>query len=326
VNYSQEVTSASIFGQAEYAFNDQWKLIGGLRYEEETRKLIDFTSAFGGAVALPQTSVETDMNPTTGKVALEYKPLDNVLIYASASKGVKSGGFTTYNTGNAAAIAAFDPETLVAYELGFKTNPTPNLQLNGAAFFYDYEDQQVLSVLLTTNGLIGIFVNAPKSEIWGGELELTWAPLPGLTIGQSLGYKDGEFKEFATVDVPATQAAGREVLVDKSGQQIPFSKWSYGGSVSYTQDVADFVVRTEANYSYRDDYPSWLGVKYDVPSYWLVNGSVTLSPSEGPWSASLWVRNLLDEEYDLTRNFFTEADIGQHGTPRTYGVRLAIRY
>lgn len=326
VRYSQEVTSASVFGQAEYALTDQWKIIGGLRYEEETRKLEDFTSAFGGAVALPQTSVETDMNPTTGKVALEYKPLDNVLIYASASKGVKSGGFTTYNTGNAAAIAAFDPETLWAYEVGFKTNPTPNLQINGAAFFYDYKDQQVLSVRLTPQGLIGIFVNAPKSQIWGGELELTWSPLPGLVIGQTAGYKDGEYRDFATVDAALTQAAGREILVDKSGDEMPFSKWSYGGSVAFTQDVGGFVVDTEVNYSWRDDYPSWLGVKYDVPGYWLANASVTLSPAEGPWSASLWVRNLFDEEYDLTRNFFTEADIGQHGTPRTYGVRATYKY
>jgi outer membrane receptor protein involved in Fe transport len=326
VMYSQEVTSASVFGQAEYAFNDQWKLIGGLRYEEETRKLMDFTSAFAGATALPQTSVETEMDPITGKLALEFKPMDNVLIYASASKGVKSGGFTTYNTANAAAIAAFKPETLWAYELGFKTNPTANLQLNGAAFFYDYEDQQVLSARLTANGLVGSFVNAPKSEIWGGELELIWAPVAGLTITQSASYKDGEFKEFRDLDVPATRAAGTEVYVDKSGQEIPFGKWTYGGSIAYSADVRDFVVRSELNYSWRDDQVSWLGERYDVPAYWLVNASIGLTPADGPWGASVWVRNLFDEDYDLTRNFFTEAEVGQRGAPRTYGVRLTYAY
>ncbi|MFN3520722.1 MAG: TonB-dependent receptor [Phenylobacterium sp.] len=326
VRYTQEVTSASVFGQAEYAFNDQWKLIGGLRYEEETRELQDFTSAFGGATALPESSVETDMNPTTGKIALEYKPMADVLIYASASKGVKSGGFTTYNTANRAAIAAFKPETLYAYEVGFKTNPTAALQFNGAAFFYDYRDQQVLSARLTANGLVGSFVNAPKSEIWGGELELVWAPTAGLTISQSASYKDGEFKEFRDLDVPATRAAGVEVYIDKSGQEIPFGKWTYGGSVAYTADVGDFVVRSELNYSWRDDQVSWLGEKYDIPAYWLANASIGVTPADGPWGASIWVRNLFDEEYDLTRNFFTEAEVGQRGTPRTYGVRLTYAY
>jgi len=326
VNYSQEVTSASVFGQAEYAFNEQWKVIGGLRYEKETRELKDFTSAFGGATALPPSSVETEMTPTTGKLALEYKPLDNVLIYASASKGVKSGGFTTYNTANRAAIAAFKPETLYAYEVGFKTNPTSTLQFNGAAFYYDYRDQQVLSARLTANGLVGSFVNAPKSKIWGGELELFWTPVAGLTISQNASYKDGEFKEFRDLDVPATRAAGREVFKDKSGQEIPFGKYTYGGSVAYSADVGEFVVVSELNYSWRDKQKSWLGTKYDVDAYWLANASVTLSPAEGPWTAGVWVRNLFDEEYDLTRNFFTEAEVGQRGTPRTYGVRLSYAY
>ena len=326
VRYSQKVTSASVFGQAEYAFTEKLKLIGGLRYEEETRKMMDFTSAFAGATALPPTSVETDMKPVTGKLALEFKPMDDVLLYATVSKGVKSGGFTTYNTANAAAIAAFKPETLWSYEVGFKTNPTPSLQVNGAAFFYDYKDQQVLSARLTANGLVGSFVNAPKSQIWGGELELTWTPAPGLTINQSASYKDGEFKDYNALDVPATRAAGREIYVDKSGDEIPFGNWTYGGSVAYSADVGDFVVTSEINYSWRDKQVSWLGEKYDVPSYWLANASVGLTPAEGPWAASIWVRNLFDEEYDLTRNFFTEAEVAQRGRPRTYGVRVSYAY
>ncbi|WP_374574453.1 TonB-dependent receptor [Phenylobacterium sp.] len=326
VSYSQEVTSASVFGQAEYAFTDQWKLIGGLRYEKETRKLEDFTSAFAGATALPKTSVETDMKPLTGKLALEYKPLDHVMFYGSISKGVKSGGFTTYNTANSAAIAAFRPETLWAYEVGVKSNPTPSLQVNGAMFFYDYKDQQVLSARLTANGLVGSFVNAPKSQIWGGELELTWAPIRGLMINQSASYKDGEFKEYNALDVAATRAAGVEVYTDKSGDPIPFGNWTYGGSVVYSADVGDFVVRSELNYNWRDKQVSWLGDYYDIPSYWLANASVGVSPANGPWSATVWVRNLFDKKYDLTRNFFTEAEVAQHGLPRTYGIRLTYNY
>lgn len=326
VAYAQEVESYSIFGQAEYQFNDAFKLIGGLRYEEETRSLNGFGTAFGGATALPPTSVSTEMTPLTGKVALEYTPSDNLLIYGSFSRGAKSGGFTTYNTGSASGIEPFRPEILLAYEIGFKADPTRAFQLNGAAYFYDYTDQQVLSAVWGVNGPVGKFANVPSSEIYGAELEGTWRPVPNLRITQSISYKHGEYTDFFDLDVAASRLANAAVFVDKSGVEIPFPAVSYGGSAAYDWLVEGLDVTGEVNYSFRDEYPSWLGVKYDVPSYWLVNASVMISPQAGPWSASLFVRNLFDQEYDLTRNFFTTADIAQPGRPRTFGLRLSYQY
>tara|TARA_R110002012_G_scaffold322025_2_gene553871 strand:+ start:60439 stop:62589 length:2151 start_codon:yes stop_codon:yes gene_type:complete len=326
VTYAQQVESISLFGQAEYALTDTLKLIGGLRYEEETRDLQGFGAAFGGAVALPPTSVSTEMTPLTGKLALEYAPSDNLLIYGSFSRGAKSGGFTTYNTGQSSSIQPFRPEILRAWEVGFKANPAPSLQINGSTYFYDYTDQQVLTAVYGPNGPVGRFANVPSSEIYGAELEGVWHPLPDLRISQSLSYKQGKYTEFFDLDVAASRTAGAAVYVDKSGQDIPFPALSYGGSAAYDWSVRGFALTAEANYSYRDDYPSWLGVRYDVPAYWLANASLTVSPEAGQWSVTGFVRNLFDEEYDLTRNFFTSADIAQPGRPRTYGVRLTYQY
>lgn len=326
VKYDQEVESVSVFGQAEYQLNDQFKLIGGLRYEEETRDLNGFGTAFGGATALPPTTVSTEMTPLTGKLALEYTPTDNLLIYGSFSRGAKSGGFTTYNTGSASGIEPFKPEILLAYEIGFKADPTPVFQINGAAYFYDYSDQQVLSAVWGANGPVGKFANVPSSEIYGAELEGTWRPLPDVRITQSISYKHGEYTDFFDLDVAASRLANAAVFVDKSGDEIPFPTISYGGSAAYDWLLSGFNVTAEVNYSYRDDYPSWLGVKYDVPAYWLANASLTVSPEGAPWAATMFVRNLFDEEYDLTRNFFTSADIAQPGRPRTIGVRLSYQY
>jgi len=326
VNYNQVVESVSAFGQAEYAFTDQWKLVAGLRYEEEDRKLNGFGTAFGGAQSLAPTNVKTDMKPLTGKLSLEFKPVDDLLLYASASKGTKSGGFTTYNTGNSSAIQPFKPETLWAYEVGAKADLSRTLQINGSAFYYDYKDQQVLSALWGANGPVGRFVNVPKSEIYGAEVEARWRPLRGLNISQSFSYKHGEYKEFYDMDTAASRAVGYAVYIDKAGQKIPFPQYTYGGSVAYEMDLGSYLLETEANYSYRSVYHSWLGSKYDVPGYWLANLNLTTRPAEGAWSAGLWVRNLFDEDYDLTRNFFTSADVAQSGTPRTYGVRMSYDF
>ncbi|MET4682940.1 TonB-dependent receptor [Brevundimonas faecalis] len=326
VTYDQTVESWSLFGQAEYAFTDKLKAILGLRYEEETRELQGFGSAFGGATALPPTSVETKMTPLTGKAALEFKPTDNLLIYGSASRGAKSGGFTTYNTGDRSGIQPFNPEILWAYEVGFKADPSRAFQLNGAAYYYDYSDQQVLSAVWGQNGPVGRFANVPSSHIWGAELEAVLKPIQGLRISQSLSYKKGEYDEYEAMDVPASRLAGHAVYVDMAGDPILFPAWSYSGSISYDWTVSGFAVTAETNYSYRDEYPSWLGVKYDVPDYWLANASVTVGPENANWSVTFWARNLFDQEYDLTRNFFTSADIAQPGRPRTIGARLSLQY
>lgn len=326
VTYDQKVESISAFGQAEYAFSQRIKLIGGLRYEEETRDLDGFGTAFGGATALPPTTVSTKMTPLTGKAALEFKPIDNLLLYGSASRGAKSGGFTTYNTGNSSSIQPFNPEILWAYEVGFKADPSRAVQINGAAYYYDYTDQQVLSAVWGQNGPVGRFTNVPSSHIWGAELEAVVKPVQGLRISQSLSYKRGEYDQYEALDVPASRAANMAIYVDKAGDPILFPKWSYAGSASYDWTVSGFAVTAEANYSYRDDYPSWLGAKYDVEAYWLANASVTVGPEAANWSVTFWARNLFDQEYDLTRNFFTSADIAQPGRPRTIGARLSLQY
>jgi outer membrane receptor protein involved in Fe transport len=323
ITYDQKVESISGFGQAEYVFTDRLKLIGGLRYEHETRDLNNFTSAFGGGTALPPTDATTDMSPVTGKAELDFKPVDRVLLYASASKGVKSGGFTTYNTASAAGISPFLPEKLYAYEAGFKTNLTPEFQLNGAAYYYDYRDQQVLSIVCTANGAVGRFANAPKSQIHGFELEGVWQPVGGLRISQSASYKKGEFKEFQDEDVAACQADfGHSHPINRAGDPIKFPKWSYGGDISYDWLMGGMRVTAQTDYSWHDRYPSWLGATYDVSSYWLVNASLSLAPAQASWGVTLFARNLFNENYDLTRNFFVNANIAQPGAPRTYGLRL----
>ena len=326
VTYDQKVESWSLFGQAEYAFTNQLKAILGLRYEEETRELEGFGSAFGGSTALPPTTVDTKMTPLTGKAALEFKPTDNLLLYGSISRGAKSGGFTTYNTGNRSGIEPFDPEILWAYEVGFKADPSRAVQVNGAAYYYDYNGQQVLSAVCGANGPVGRFTNA-DSKIYGAELEGVFRPAAGLRISQSLSYKKGEYTDFLDLDIGKCRQTPRvTAYIDKSGEEIPFPAISYAGSISYDWTVSGFAVTAEANYSYRDEYPSWLGVKYDVPDYWLANASVTVGPENANWSVTFWARNLFDQEYDLTRNFFTSADIAQPGRPRTIGARLSLQY
>jgi len=332
-SYRQKVESISGFGQAEYALTPRLKTILGLRYEHEERDLENFATKIGGAPLFNNGDRHTSLNELSGKAGVEFQADDNVLLYANVSRGVKSGGFTVYNSPQSDQINAFKPEVLWAYEAGFKGDLARNLRLNGSVFYYDYRDQQVLGVVINpTNGAIGRITNAPKSEIYGGELELQWTPFHGLQITQTASYKKGSYKTFDDVDASSVVKNPSTGLwtgqtIDKSGVALDFPRISYGGAVSYTWSVGDFDVQAATDYAYRDKAPSFLGAEYTVASYWLANANLTIQPKDGPWTLGLWGRNIFNEKYDVTRNYFlTSAKIGAAGRPATYGVRASYAF
>lgn len=330
-SYTQRARSISGFGQGEYKLADRLTLIAGGRFEHEKRTLRDFATAIGGVPTFTDGDRDTSLNQGTGKVGLEYHLTPAVLLYANASRGVKSGGFTAYNSPQADQIDAFKPEVLYAYEVGFKAELAHKLRLNGSAFYYDYHNQQVLGIVVDPqNGAIGRITNAPRSRIYGGELELDYAPIAGLRFTQSVGYKNGEYTKYDDVDPNSVvKNAGTGLwtysTISLKGQRLPFANWSYEGSADWTVPIGDYALEAEADYSYRDAMPSFLGDPYRVKGYWLANATLTLKPANGPWYVGVYGRNIFNQRYDLTRNYFlATASIAAPGRPATYGVRFGL--
>ncbi|MBN9993894.1 TonB-dependent receptor, partial [Listeria monocytogenes] len=76
-------------------------------------------------------------------VGMDWKPIARTLFYATISKGYKSGSFPNINATTFASFSPVKQESVLAYEVGFKTDlGTRILQLNGAAFYYDYRNKQ----------------------------------------------------------------------------------------------------------------------------------------------------------------------------------------
>jgi iron complex outermembrane receptor protein len=250
-----------------------------------------------------------------------------VMFYASASKGVKSGGFTAYNTGSASGIAPFRPERLYAYEAGIKAAIGPRLEVDAAGFYYDYHDQQVLDAVCGTTGPVGRFANAPRSRIYGLEGDLRWHPVAPLTLTAYASTKTGDYLDYRALDLNACRATQVTAYVDKSGTRLPFPKVEVGGTVSYAVPIGgDWRLTPTTNVSYRSRGYSWLGAFYDIKRYTLVDAEIAVGPAGGRWQLALWGRNILNKGYDLTRNFYTTANIAQPGTPATYGLRASVQY
>ena len=336
VQYSQTVDTVSGFGQATYNITDAFRVTGGLRLEHEERDLNSFSSFFitDGVVTNPNNSVgpqSTSFTKPSGKFELQYDLLQNDMVYASLSRGVKSGGYTTYNSGSPeTSTAPFKPETVWAYEVGNKFElPAEHLQLNLSAFYYDYQNQQIQSATVNSQtGLVGAIVNAPRSHLYGGEFEGNWAPIEGLTLTQGVGWATGAFDEFNSV-LTAVRVNGAYVGVygNRRGDGLPAPAVTLNGSASYKIDLGNYTLTPEADYSYRSTYHSLFGQLYNVSGYTLVNAGLTLKPDNSRWSVTLFGQNILNRQYDVTRNYFVDGDdVALAGLPATWGLRLSTSF
>lgn len=233
---------------------------------------------FAGPCAVGATPfsdrIEDDM--WSGRLAVNFAINEDTLAYLSYSRGTKSGGFIDVAASLSAQFRATGIETLNAYEIGVKSTLLDDkLRVNGAAFYYDYLDQQVGGTYVDPDfGPLGAIVNAPETEISGAEVEITWVPIDGLTISQSAGYTYGKYKKHFGVDGAATQALkdsrqaiedaeaeaeGRPpqqvpweaVFTDLSGNRILYPDWQLSGLVQYEWDLnSSLTARIALDYSY----------------------------------------------------------------------------
>jgi outer membrane receptor protein involved in Fe transport len=339
VQYAQKVNTVSGFGQASYKISGALTFTGGFRLEHEERKLENFGSFFllGGAVTNPDNVANqaTSYTKPSGKAELQYVPFSNDMLYAEISEGIKSGGFTTYNDGTPkVGTAPFLPEELLAFELGNKMElPAAHLRLNAAAFYYDYHNEQIqAAVLNATTGLIGSIINAPRSHLYGGEIEADWSPLPGLTFSQSAGEAVGAFDEFSSllsaVNISKTSTPDFVgAYLNRAGEALPAPKFTANGSVTYRYDFDRYSLTTSVDYSLRTTYNSLFGALYNVPGYTLVNAHMSFGPRNGKWTVTAYGQNILSKQYDIDRNYFDAGDdIATAGLPATYGVRATVNF
>jgi iron complex outermembrane receptor protein len=199
------------FGQLDFELTDRLTLIAGLRYSDEEKDdfnrqyqvLQSATNPRGrielglfGGLTLPATTLgaprdrSDSWDATTPKVGLQFQATDDAMLYATWSKGFKSGGYNGFQPNN----PVYDPEFIKSIEIGAKTEWLDGrLRLNAAIFDYDYEDLQVSAFL---NSLT-VTSNAADSTVRGAELDLTWKPNSQLQLGASLAFLDAKYDEYA---------------------------------------------------------------------------------------------------------------------------------
>lgn len=270
--------------------------------------------------ATPGTIVDTlEEDNVSWRLALNYTPSEDMLVYGSLSKGYKAGSFPTIPSTSFLQYVPAVQEEVLAYEVGLKSTLVDNtLQFNAAAFYYDYKNKQLRGffndpVFATLSRL----VNVPESEITGVEFDLIWLPVEGLTVIASGSLLDTEIKDFVSLNFSGD-------VTDFSGGVLSFAPESQLNlDVEYEWLVGqDMEAFAGANYAYRDESSATFGEdpRLNIDSYGVLG--LRAGVSKDAWQISIYGENVTNEYY--LNNVVPQFDTikGFAGLPRTYGVRF----
>ncbi|KXV12473.1 TonB-dependent receptor [Gluconobacter oxydans] len=341
-SYNQDQQAFSQYGHLRLTVTKRLHLLAGITHESDDRDLYNMQTMRYNTAIYP-TPFDNHYgrrgaltNQFSGMGGIEYQALDNLIFYGSIRKGFKPGGFTANNTVVASQLNPTKPESLLAYEVGFKSDYwNHKIRLNGDAFWYDYHGQQVAGLAVVSNyGVVGQYVNIPKSRIWGVEMEIDANPIPGLLLHQHFGYERGNYEDYSAIDSTAVAATyirtGKLVALYRSyaGVDMGIPKLTLEGSASYKAKLGTrWTLTPYLDYSYRGSQFDVPGNNlYRMPAYFLMDVGLTFAPKSGKWSLGAYVNNILDRRYDVTRQTGLNGIFGIPGTPRMVGGRLRVDF
>jgi iron complex outermembrane receptor protein len=315
--------AAAGYVQADFNVTDQFKLTAGIRYTDETKEvaiqalpggvLPPFSTANILALGIPDKLKTTLWTP---RFAANHQVNDDVLLFASVTRGFKSGGWNARAT-SAALFPTFAPEKIWSYEGGIKSEWLDNrLRFNATAFYAKTSDLQT-PTNLAPPGANPVFAtgNFADLENKGIELEVQAVPLDGLTLYGTIGLQDAEY-----TGVPARGTGGIYQIDGSIADPVrsPDFTMTLGFNYDYPVEALRGSVITSANVQYTEAYnmavsglPSGLS-----KARWEWSGSVGYQTEDNAWSVTLECDNCTGVAYGTS--FFIAKYLNR---PSTWMVR-----
>ena len=323
----------AVFGAVSWEIVENLTFNGGLRYTDEhkdytfSRRNRDGTlNPFLGA--LDGVTGEFDGDKIDWRVNLQYRLSDELMTYAQVSTGFKGGGINP-RPFNPAQVQPFGPETLTAYEVGFKSDLFGRVvRLNGAAYYSDYKGIQLTLLSCPQFGGPGpcaLPQNAGDAHIKGFELETTINPGNGLLFDASMSYLDFTYTSINPQAGGPTAPAGVQI-----GMIPPYTpKWKWAVGVQYEIDLGtsgSITPRVDANYQSAIFSNAVNKPSNHIDGYTLANARLTWRNPDEDLEVAFEVKNLFDKYYLLTSFDLTGAGAGfvagQPGRPREWAVSV----
>ncbi|ATE65819.1 TonB-dependent receptor [Rhizorhabdus dicambivorans] len=331
--------SAAAYGQATVHLTDKLDLTVGARYTQDKLSGAgrgDFYLVGSPVIPAPTITGRDTFKKFTYKGSLDYKISDDVMVYASQSRGYKAGLFNTLPFLPTAA----KPEILDASEVGFKSELFDRrLRLNGAGFHYSFKNAQFQQF----RGPTVVIINAPKARIYGAELEAQAALADGLTVRFGGGWLNSKYTDFPNAQTPVANLNTNPALgpvggyvngfapLDASGNDmVRVPKWTFNIGLNYGIETSAGKFDFDINYAYNDGFAWDADNALRQSSYGLLDAQLkyTLPGRYDRFAIRAWAKNLTREKYYVAQiqSDGARGSSAMPGAPRTYGLDLLFSF
>lgn len=340
--------SFGAFGHATFHLNDDIRLVGGLRYAEDSKTQKDVMDwSVWPPVPLPNSGSTGSWDDVLWKASGEYDVSDDMMGYFTVSTGYRAGGINNVAPN---VPLTYDPEFVTAYELGLKSVLAGgSMTLNVAAYYNDYSDMQAQSFYFAPGdtAVMEFTENGGQVDTTGLEVEWHWIPAnnPNWKIGAQFAFMDAEFGTYGISKIQGLgDLGGRQDLDDplqpllslKGYRPALSPEFTAGIQVSYDFELENGSILTPYVQTYYSDGHYGFDVnmpgneqssftKTDIRLIWVSpNGNLEIQG---------YVRNLEDEAVLNRGLIFNPGGRGElasiqanWGDPRTYGVMFKTRF
>jgi len=345
----------AVYTQWDFTPFEKATLTLGGRYTDETKKVAFTANAAPGIAAAPTATtrvntanliangVPLELNTTlfTPRIAFKYDVSDDMNVFASATRGFKSGGWNARGTAPV-ANQPFAPETVWSYEFGLRSEWLDRtLRLNLTGFILDVEDLQTPSAFVAPTGAISFITrNFAGMKNTGVEAELIYAPTENLNLFLFAGSQDAKYQDVAT-SIIAQQASCKASIAGAGGRAADCNAGIINPSGNFADPVrAPDTLALGASYSlnigeslrltpnvlwaYTGDNnvatsgaPTGLVKKYDT-----IDAGVTLENASGGWRVQANCRNCTDEIQVVS----VLSDLAYIQAPRSWNVTFKYNF
>ena len=338
--YRQHERNTAIFGHAEWHISDTVSLLGGLRYNSQTKRLTSAYTNSDDGIACASATVKTTIcqpwsnpafndltlsqkntdNATTGSLKLKWQARPNLMTYASYATGWKGAGFNLDREQNSNLTAdtntSFKRETSQSVEIGFKGRfLARRLALDVAAFDESFRNFQ-LNTFLGTNFVVN---SVPHLKSQGIEAEARYL-VGDFTFNGGITYNEATFGPETVPGLP--------LVANGTASFAP--RWSGVYGVDYAHAVGRYRFAATVSAKYNSDYNtgSDLAKIKMQPAYTRYNGRLSIGVPDESWALELWGQNLTDETYYQVA-FSAPFQAGSYkafmGQPRAVGLTLRLK-
>ena len=316
-----DINGYAVFGQGTYTFFDRLHLTAGLRYDyidlegDQTYKFIDPWTGMPQSIDFGKDFDDDEFLP---KFSIAYDFTDNIMTYASVSRGYLAGGYH-YSAATCEENFTYDPEYIWNYEIGTKSSWLNNrLMANLSAFYIDIKDKQVFE-WEPTLGVTQI-TNAAEAHSMGVELELQARPMQGLDLFAGFGYTEAKIDDWTATEMD--MMTYQFVTYDYEDKYLPNApKYTYNLGIQY-RHLSGFFGRVDilGTGSFYGDAKN--RVKED--GYELVN--LRLGYEIEHFDIIFWCKNVFDEEYETMKVEWGPSVVGIDGESRMFGATVTYRF